>query len=261
MRLALWQTDIVWEDKQANLDAFEAALANVSKEGVDLFVCPEMSFTGFTMRPAVVAEPLDGPTMAHVRKLAEDNGTAIIFGFVQSTASGYTNTLVLLDSKGELQHSYEKVHPFSFGGETKHYRAGQRVATCQLGDARLATFVCYDLRFPELFTSLARQVQLFVVIANWPAARVAHWTHLLKARALDTLSFVAGVNRTGEGGGLRYSGGTAAFDPWGEAISPAQTFDDGVGLFDLDLPTVAKVRAEFSLLDDRRPDLYRSLDH
>ncbi len=121
---------------------------------------------------------------------------------------------------------------------------------------RVTPFVCYDLRFPEPFRLAAEDTDLFALVANWPQARREHWRTLLRARAIENLCYVAGVNRVGEGGGLRYTGDSAAISPWGEVLTEGGAAE-AVLLCDVEPAAVQDARAKFPALRDRRPEAYR----
>ncbi|HEX2777979.1 MAG TPA: nitrilase-related carbon-nitrogen hydrolase, partial [Gemmatimonadaceae bacterium] len=112
---------------------------------------------------------------------------------------------------------------------------------------RIAPFVCYDLRFPELFRSVARETDAFVLVANWPASRRAHWDVLTRARAIENLAYMIAVNRVGRAGGLDYDGGSVAYDPWGERLT---TIGDPP-IVEIDPSRVAEVRTRYPFLNDR----------
>jgi omega-amidase len=146
---------------------------------------------------------------------------------------------------------YDKIHPFTFAGEHEHYAAGDRFLTVDVEGTRCSFFVCYDLRFADEFWSLAGVTDCFVVPANWPEARRAHWQALLTARAIENQAYVVGVNRVGEGGGLRYAGDSRIVDPLGEVLaSGAGT--EALLVAEVDPRVVADVRARFPFLQDRR---------
>jgi predicted amidohydrolase len=151
---------------------------------------------------------------------------------------------------------YAKIHPFTFGGEDRVYTGGDRIVTVEVEGVRVTPFVCYDLRFPEPFRLAAADTDLFAVVANWPEARREHWRTLLRARAIENLCYVAGVNRAGEGGGLRYAGDSAVISPWGVTLMEGGP-SEAVLLCDVDPEAVRQARAKFPALSDRRPDAYR----
>ena len=132
--------------------------------------------------------------------------------------------------------------------------------TIEIEGLRVTPLICYDLRFPELFRTAALRTDLFVVIANWPERRAHAWRTLLAARAIDCQAYVLGVNRVGEGDGHPYRGDSTLLDPWGAVVDTLPK-DQGVVSGDVDAAVVAKARERFSFLSDRRPEVYRKIDH
>jgi predicted amidohydrolase len=260
VKVAGLQADLVWEDAQANRAAFEPRVRAAAESGAELVVLPEMWPTGFSMAPGRVAEAPGGPSETWMAGLAAETGAALCGSIAQRDA-GETlarNVHVLVRPDGERVR-YAKVHPFSYGGESEHYAAGDAAVTLEVAGVRVTPLVCYDLRFPELFAPLAARTDLFVVVANWPAPRIAHWDALIAARAIETQAYVLGVNRVGNGGGLYYVGSSRLIDPVGEEIAldvPGEPCDVAG---EVDPAVVAEVRAEFPFLADRRPDIYGSL--
>ena len=253
MRIALIQCDIVFEDPDANLKRFGELTARAVDQGAELVVFPEMSATGYSLKPEKVAEPEGGRVFQAFVELARERSVAVAFGQAVARDGRYFNACFVVDPGGRLVYRFDKVHPFSFTGEDRLYHAGDSLSTFQLSPdgPRISGVVCYDLRFPELFTAAAADTDLFLVIANWPRERAEHWKLLLQARALDSLSFVAGVNRVGTGGKLTYQGDSMVVGAWGETIAVAGP-DEEVLLADIDPARVREVRAGFSLLKDRR---------
>jgi predicted amidohydrolase len=249
LKIALVQMDIAWEDAAANLVAAERRAQEAVALGARLVVLPEMFHAGFTMRPERVAEPPGGPIESALGRVAADLGVWLVAGV--AAQGGPANTAILVDPGGAIQGRYAKLHPFSFAGEHQHYRAGDEVLTWTVEGVRVTPFICYDLRFPEPFRLAADATDAFVVIANWPERRRAHWQALLRARAIENLAYVAGVNRVGEGDGLRYAGDSALLSPWGETLLLAAE-TPGLLLGEIDPSTVAAARASFPVLRDRR---------
>jgi predicted amidohydrolase len=259
MRLALLQTDIAWEDPEATFARLEPWLRAAVEAQAHLVVLPEMFACGFSMNAKAVQEPWDGPSVRFLKDRAAEYGLWIA-GSVPELPEGAQgkktrpfNTLVLAGPDGET-HRYRKIHPFSHAGEDQHYGAGTETVTVEIpcGDElfRTTLFVCYDLRFADLFWDLAEETDLYVVVANWPVARRRHWTTLLAARAIENQAFVAGVNRVGSGGGLDYAGDSAVIDPLGEVLATAAGGETML-LADLDLARVRKVRKDLPFLNDR----------
>ena len=148
-------------------------------------------------------------------------------------------------------HRYRKIHPFTFGGEDKSFRAGSELSTVEIGGLRVSPLVCYDLRFADEFWGLAETTDVYLVPANWPEKRRLHWQVLLQARAIENQAYVVGVNRVGEGGRLSYCGDSRIVDPAGELLATAAGGETML-LADLSAERVAEVRDRFRFLQDRR---------
>ncbi|HOX32305.1 MAG TPA: nitrilase-related carbon-nitrogen hydrolase, partial [Spirochaetales bacterium] len=214
MRLGLCQYDIAWEDKEANKRRIEELVAaRPRREEIDWLVFSEMCLTGFTM-DAELAE-LSDADRSFFAGLAARLGCNLSYGGVE----GGCNKLITLDREGRRVSEYAKIHLYSFGEEDKHYRAGSSPVIFELEGLRVAPAVCFDLRFPYLFWSQAPRVDLFLVVAAWPARRAEHWRGLLYARAVENQAYCAGVNRLGREGKLEFSGGSACFDPLGKVVA------------------------------------------
>jgi predicted amidohydrolase len=251
MRVAGVQHDIVWERPAANFTRLEPVIARAAQDA-RLVVCAEMFSTGFSMATDRVAESVDGPSSTFLREQARAHGVWLCASAPVRAAGADrpTNRLLLAAPDGTLQH-YDKIHPFSYGREHESYVAGSSFLTVDIEGLRTSFFVCYDLRFADAFWQLAPETDCYVVVANWPAARRAHWKVLLIARAVENQAYVVGVNRVGEGGNLAYAGDSVIVDPLGETLASAAQGETIVTAA-VDPAIVAKVRAEFPFLQDRR---------
>ncbi len=149
---------------------------------------------------------------------------------------------------------YCKQRPFTPGGEAACYESGTSPAVFSWGDLRVAPFICYDLRFPELFREATRRwrPEVFVVIASWPDSRVAHWVTLLQARAIEGQAYVIGVNRTGKDPRFSYAGRSVVVDPMGEIVADGGSAESAVEA-PLDVAALREYRARLPFLDDQRP--------
>jgi len=252
MKVAAIQHDVVWEDRDATLGRLEPQIGAAAGTGARLVVLTEMFPTGFSTEPERVAEPEGGPTSEFLR--AEAAGLNVwICGSVPTRPAGGgrpVNRLLLAGPRGELRH-YDKIHPFSYSGEHEHYAAGTERVTFDVEGVRVTPFVCYDLRFADEFWAMAPGTDCYVVVANWPSSRRAHWQALLVARAIENQAYVVGVNRVGEGGGLHYSGDSRIVDPSGEILA-AGAGGETILLADVDPVVVAETRKRFPFLADRR---------
>lgn len=249
MRVGLVQMDLVWEDAAANHARAERHIQEAAALGARLVVLPEMFSAGFSMKPERIAQPEGGPTQTFLQEVAAGLGVHLIAGVPEQV--GPRNVAMWVSPDGAVRR-YVKIHPFSFAGEDQHYRPGTEVHTWVIEGLRVSPLICYDLRFPEPFRLLTDDTDLYVVIANWPERRRAHWQALLRARAIENLAFVAGVNRVGDGDGLHYAGDTALISPWGETLVGAAE-GEAVLVVDVDPGVVSQARASFPVLRDRRP--------
>lgn len=137
------------------------------------------------------------------------------------------------------------------------YSGGARIVTAKVCGMTVGLSVCYDLRFPEIYQAMSEECQLILVIANWPDSRAYHWNTLLKARSIENQCYIAGCNRCGSGGGLKYSGGSIVCSPTGEVISAAEPYKEQLIYADISKKEVSSTRKGFPLKNDRRQDLYR----
>ena len=249
LRVALGEYDTGWHQPEVSLNRADVCIARAASIGARLVVLPEMCATGFTMEPEQWAQPHDGPIVGRLRMLAQKHGVFVIAGVAMRDAHGYHNVAAVLDADGNLAATYAKQRLFAYANEHEHYVAGTTTVIVDVHGVRVAPFVCYDLRFPELFRSAAPATDLMVVVANWPTARRAHWDALLPARAIENLCYIAGVNRTGSGGGLRYDGGSAAYDPWGQSVA-ARMAVASPNVVDVSTARVRAVREKYPFLED-----------
>ena len=249
MRIIGCQYSITWESPEANFESVNQLLEGSEFETESLIILPEMFATGFSMNVDRIADdPLIKPFLG---ALALKYRSWIIAGYVTRSPDGRgSNQALIYSPEGTQMGSYDKIHPFSFGGEDKVYAPGETVHVFEVGDFRICPFVCYDLRFPEIFRTATRMgANTFVVIANWPSPRTAHWTALLRARAIENQAFVVGVNRTGKDPKVSYSGQSIVFNPLGEIISEQ---DESTSTLDatLEMVELEEWRKKFPALQD-----------
>ena len=180
---------------------------------------------------------------------------AVVFGVIFLEDGTARNHSIVMDKNGHILADYAKIHPFSYGAEAKYYSGGDELAFCQVDGVPLSPFVCYDLRFPEIFQAASKKSLVMTVIANWPVARVGHWKTLLQARAIENQSFIVGVNRSGKDRTLTYSGNSMLVSPTGEILAHL-TGENELAVVEIDPKDAEAYRAEFSLKADRKEDLY-----
>jgi predicted amidohydrolase len=193
---------------------------------------------------------LDGDSARRLGAIAARHDVWLLAGLAARDDGGTFNAAALFSPAGALAGAYRKQRLFAYGGEHASYAPGTSPFVFDVEGVRVAPFVCYDLRFPELFRAVARDVDAIVLIANWPAARRAHWDALVKARSIENLCYVVAVNRTGTGGKLEYDGGSVAYDPWGELVASSAAARDEVATVDVDPERVRGIRGRYPFLED-----------
>lgn len=292
MKIALCQTEILWEEKEKNLCRARKWLEGAVEQGAELILFPEMSFTGFSMNTELTAER-EQETVQAMQDMASEFGISIGFGWVKAgtgrvkdgadqTKSGAglvkdgedrtregddqtkdgnaremaENHYTVLGSTGEILSDYVKIHPFRYSGEHRYFSGGDTLHTFRLGGLCIGTLICYDLRFPEAFQILAETCDVIVVPANWPQSRREHWKCLLQARSIECQTYILGVNCCGKQKELHYSGDSCMFAPDGRLLAG---FLEGEGLILADiLPDVKEYRKGFPTREDRKWNLYDS---
>ncbi|MEW6744767.1 MAG: nitrilase-related carbon-nitrogen hydrolase [Planctomycetota bacterium] len=258
MIVAGLQFDIAWEDPWENFARVERLVPAAVAAGARLLVLPEMFATGFSMAAERVAAPTP-EIRDFLAGLAQRHGLWVLAGFVEPGDPLPLNVCALFNPEGEEKLHYTKIHPFSLAGEPDHYGAGARLATHKVEGLRVTPFICYDLRFPEVFRAAADRTDLYLVIANWPTPRADAWRLLLRARAIENQAFVLGVNRVGEDpNGHHYSGNSVLLDPLGHEIASAAA-EPTIVAGEVDPKVVAQSRAKLGFLADKRFTLYREL--
>jgi predicted amidohydrolase len=253
LRVAVVQHDIAWEAPEETLKRLEPTVAAAVAAQARLVVLSEMFAVGFSMNTSLTAEDEDGPTTGWLLDQARQHD-AWVCGTIPVRAAENPlpyNTFVLASPAGDVRR-YRKIHPFTYGGEREVFAAGRDVLTVDVDGVRVTPFICYDLRFADVFWDAAADTDLFVIPANWPVARRRHWTSLLTARAIENQAYVAGCNRVGSGGRLDYGGDSRVVSPMGEVLASAAEVETTL-VVDVDTDVVTAVRERFPFQADRRP--------
>jgi predicted amidohydrolase len=196
-------------------------------------------------------------TLEFLKRLSRQHAAYALGGLAAPAPGGRArNQLAVTSPAGEIVAIYTKLHPFTLGGEREHFLPGERVVAFTWHDFTVAPFICYDLRFPEAFRAAIKRhcADLFIVIANWPIARVEHWIALLRARAIENQAYVLGVNRCGRDPHLLYPGRSMLIDPMGVIRADAGD-QPGILTAQVDPKVVADVRNRLPFLKDMRDDL------
>jgi predicted amidohydrolase len=254
MRIAAVQHDIVWEDRDANFARLAPQVARAVGAGAELVLLTETFSTGFSMTPGI-GEPEGGPSARFLAEQAAEHGVWV-GGTCPEIAEDDElpyNSFVLAGPDGTT-HRYRKLHPFTHAGEHERFRAGEKPVTVDIGGLRVTPFVCYDLRFADVFWTAAPGTDVYLVPANWPSPRRLHWQTLLQARAIENQAYVVGCNRVGTAGdGTEHAGDSRIVSPMGELLATAAGVETIV-LADVDPAEVTATRDRLRFLPDRRGD-------
>jgi omega-amidase len=219
------QANLQWENKAANLQYFSEKINGI-RENTEIVVLPEMFSTGFSMKPETLAERMDGPSMDWMKKTAAQKRVILTGSLIIEEEGNYFNRLIWMLPNGQYGY-YDKRHRFAYAGENEHYTAGKKRLIASVKGWRINLLVCYDLRFPVWSRQAANsplenselEYDLLIYVANWPERRSHAWKTLLQARAIETQSYVVGVNRVGEdGNNISHSGDSMIIDPQGEVL-------------------------------------------
>lgn len=256
----LLQTALHWEDKAANLQMLEEKINGI-KEKTQVVLLPEMFSTGFSMKPELLAETMDGPTVQWMKRVAAKKkiilaGSVIISEASESgeaDATHYYNRFIWMQPNGQYG-CYDKRHRFAFAGEDQHYTAGNERFIASVNGWKINCLVCYDLRFPvwarNQMAGDGPEYDVLIYVANWPERRSTAWKTLLQARAIENQCYVIGVNRVGtDGNGIYHSGESTVIDPLGEILYHKKDEEDAFTIT-LQKEALNETRKKFPFLRD-----------
>ena len=256
MKIAFCQQEIAFELKSKNLQKICDFVKKAKNENAEIIFFPEMSLTGFSMNIEKTAEKSDD-NIKIVQKAAFDNFIHIGFGWVKPVSDRAENHYSVISPKGEFICDYIKIHPFSYANEDKLFIGGNKLAIFNINGVNFSVFVCYDLRFPEIFQVASKTADIIVVAANWPEKRREHWKTLLNARAVENQCYIIGVNCFGRQENIFYSGDSRVFNPDGELVCFAKEKEDML-IFDFFNDTEI-FRKNFPVKQDRKSELYKKI--
>lgn len=250
------QTALHWEDKLANLSMLEEKINGI-KEKTEIVVLPEMFSTGFSMKPTLLAEKMDGPTVDWMRRMAASKKIIITGSIIIEEEGQYYNRLIWMLPNAQYG-TYDKRHRFAYAGEDEHYTCGNKRLIASVKGWRVNLQVCYDLRFP-VWSRQAQPINdetteleydLLIYVANWPERRHHAWKSLLIARAIENQSYVVGVNRVGNDGNQVYhSGDSMVIDSLGETLYHKQ-HEEAVFTITLQKDKLEETRIKFPFWKD-----------
>jgi len=252
LTITLIQANLFWEDKKANLEMFQQKIESI-KEKTEIVILPEMFNTGFSMKPELFAEKMDGETVQWMKKISAEKKIILTGSLMIEEDGKYFNRLIWMLPTGKYG-VYDKRHLFAYAHENEHYSAGNKKLIASVKGWKINLQVCYDLRFPvwarQAPGELENKYDLLINVANWPEKRSLAWKTLLRARAIENQSFVVGVNRVGEDADkISYNGGSMIIDPMGEIIYQKDDEED-VFTYTLEKEHVIETRKHFPFWKD-----------
>ena len=246
MRVTILQRNIEWANPVLNIQRADEAISR--NAGADLYVLPEMFSTGFCTQPEGIAESSESDTLRWMQRKAAEMNAAIAGSIAIEQEGRYYNRFYFVKPDGSVAH-YNKKHLFTYGGEHLRFTAGEERVVVEWRGVRILLEVCYDLRFP-IWARNRGNYDMILYVASWPTPRVAAWSALLVARAIENQCYVAGVNRVGTDPACDYCGGSVVIDPYGRHIA---TCADGVeceATAEVDMAALEAFREKFPVLRD-----------
>ncbi len=248
----LIQSQLHWEDKNANLQMFEQKINTITTQ-THVVILPEMFSTGFSMQPEKFAEKMDGPTVEWMKKIAASKKIILTGSIIIEEEQNYFNRLIWMLPNGQFGY-YDKRHLFAYGEEDKYYKAGTKRLIASVNGWKVNLMVCYDLRFPvwsrQQLEDGSFEYDVLVYVANWPQKRNTAWKALLRARAIENQCYVIGVNRVGsDGNNIYHSGDSMIIDPLGEILYQ-KTEEEDIYTTQLNKETLNEVRDKFQFWRD-----------
>ncbi|EDO27776.1 predicted protein [Nematostella vectensis] len=248
LHIAIVQKDLVWQDAEKNrkeLDGLFATLKNV-----DVIVLPEMFTTGFSMHPKPIAETMDGNSVSWLKQKAATLDAAIVGSIIIKEQENYYNRLLFVHPTGTIE-SYDKRHAFTLAGENEKYATGNKKLIVSYKGWKICPLICYDLRFP-VWSRNVENYDVLMYVANWPKPRIHAWNTLLKARAIENMSYCIGVNRVGvDANGHEYSGNSIAVDYLGNEMTAVCEYKEAVLYATLTKKDLLQIREKLPFLEDK----------
>lgn len=257
-------------DEALNLERAFALLTQAAALGATYIQLPEyFNYYGPASKYDEMAQRIPGSLTRRLSDFALAHGVTLHVGSMlerTDESPKYFNTSVAIGSDGEIRATYRKVHLFDIDvpGEVSYQEsraigAGQELVVVDLDAFSLGMSICFDVRFPELYRSLALRGATVLAIPSAFNARTgrAHWDVLVRARAIENLCFVIAATQAGTTAeGLASYGHAMIVDPWGEVLAASQLDGEDVIVATIDLDEVARRRAQIATLELRRPDIY-----
>ncbi|WP_142384784.1 carbon-nitrogen family hydrolase [Bacillus sp. M6-12] len=258
-KIACIQLDIVFGSPVQNYQNAEEKIKQAAAEKPDVIVLPELWTTGYDLsRLDEIADSHAEVTLELLKKWAKQYNVSFVGGSVANkTDDGVLNTLLVVNSAGEVVKQYSKLHLFKLMDEHKFLLPGSSDGNFTLENIPCAGFICYDIRFPEwIRTHTAKGAEVLFISAEWPLARLAHWRALLITRAIENQCFVVACNRSGSDPNNEFAGHSMIIDPWGEIVAEAGTGEE-ILTASVDFSQSVDIRKQIPIFQDRRPEFYK----
>lgn len=253
LKITIIQSHLLWENPVANRELFSEKI-NLISESTDIIVLPEMFTTGFTMNATPLAEQEQGETLQWMQQIARNKNAAITGSVIIKEDNNYYNRLFFVFPEGTY-NKYDKRHTFTLAKEHETYTAGTEKLLINYKGWKICPLICYDLRFP-VWARNTEDYDILLYVANWPNKRVSAWDALLKARAIENMTFCVGVNRIGlDGNGFEYSGHSAIYNVLGEQLTTQDYEKEFIETVTLEKKHITTLRDHLQFLQDR--DLFQ----
>jgi omega-amidase len=247
LKIALIQAPLLWENPEENRKVFSKKIESVSKD-VDVIILPEMFTSGFTMCPENISTIEDEATLVWMRGVSQSLNAAIIGSIVYREGTKNYNRLLFVKPDGSVS-TYDKRHTFTLVGEDEKYTAGTQQLLVHYKGFVFCPLICYDLRFP-VWSRNTMEYDVLLYVANWPKTRVEAWDVLLRARAIENMTYCVGVNRVGtDANGHSYSGHSGVYDALGKQLVFSE--DDAVLEISISKKHITETRQKLGFLYDR----------
>ena len=249
LKIAMLQADLVWEHPVKNRYAFLKKIESLT-EDIDIIILPEMFTTGFTMNAESVAETMEGDTLKWMQYLAVKMKTAIVGSVIIKEKDNFYNRLFFVHPSRKIEY-YDKRHTFTLAGEHKVFASGNKKLIVDYCGWKICPLICYDLRFP-VWARNTEDYELLIYVANWPKPRITAWDTLLKARAIENMSYCIGVNRVGlDTDKNEYPGHSAVYDGLGEQIASCNENEEQIKIITLYKNHINTIKNKLKFLNDR----------
>lgn len=248
LSITLVQVDLIWQDRTANFLKLEKLLSKSEQIG-DIIVLPEMFSTGFSMTPENLWDVPEGESLEWMKVQAKRLDAAICGSLIIKEADQFYNRLYFVRPSGSFE-IYDKKHLFTLAGEEKIYSPGKKQLILEYKGWRIMPLICYDLRFP-VWCRNTQEADLQIFVANWPERRREPWRALLRARAIENMCYLVGLNRIGEdGNGVSHSGDSGVYNELGDEVLSLTPFNEEVKTIKLSRQSMLKSRERFQFLSD-----------